>query len=198
MDGIRYINERPTLRYKQLQLILTMSLVMPVMSVVFRSYLKVKFDLDGGEFGFLFSMPAFGAMAGAMTFILFAFEEPIKNLRFAIPTLVATMLLLHFVPSPLWAGLALAVGGYFSYMAINSITQSIHFEIDDEYRGRLGSLIAMGFTALAPLMSYPLSLYTDHYGFERGIRDPVALYFIGSACLFFIHGYTSRNKVEAA
>jgi MFS family permease len=186
-DGFRYFFGTPTLRYKLLQFLLCLGILMPVVSVVFRSYLKIRFHLDGGEFGLMFSFPAMGAMGAAILFVVANSDDPLKNLRYAVPGLIVTLLAMEHAPSiPVACGL-LVLGGFFTYLTVNSITQSMHFEIPDRYRGRLGSIIAMGFTALSALMSFPLAHYTDRFGFARGIRDPLILFSCGSAALALLH-----------
>lgn len=188
VGGMNYFFRNPSLRYKLLQFLLTISILMPILTVVFRSYLKEKFDLDGSEFGFLFSFPALGSMLGAFIFILANFKEPIRVLRVSIPAILICLGVMLYLPSANYAGAMLALAGLFTYMSVNSITQSLHFEIEEKYRGRLGSIIALGFIAISPLMSFPIAIYTDTFGFDHGIIDPAMVYGLGSLFLAVLHG----------
>lgn len=199
-DAFTYFFKTPSIRYKLLQFLLSLGILMPVVSVVFRSFLKTKFQLDGGEFGLLFSFPALGSMLGAFIFIVGNFAEPIKNLKYAVPCMVIVLLSMDHAPTIHIAAILLSLSGLFTYMTINSVTQSLHFEIHDRYRGRLGSIIAMGFTALAALMSFPLAYYADHYGFSRAIRDPIIIFAFASLILAILHGKLRRpaRKIRPA
>ena len=179
-DVFSYLFSRPGLRYKLLQLFLTITVLIPVVFVVFRSYLKFRFDLDGDDFGFLFSFPAAGSMAGAIIFIFARFKDPIRNLRFAVPLLILAVGLMPLVPNTAWAAALLVIVGLCQYFTVNSTTQSLHFQIDEAYRGRLGSIIALCFGAITPLVSYPMSLVADHYGYQTAIYYPLGVFAAGS------------------
>lgn len=194
-DGIRYFFINPETRYKLIHLFLSLGIIMPVVTVVFRSYMKSKFDLDASGFGYLFAFPAVGSMIGAIYFILARKERPFENIKWATPSLVLSLLLIHFAPDPLTTAPLLAVCGFFSYVNIAAITQSLHLEISDHYRGRLGSLIGLGFMTLGPLMSFPVGLYTDLFGYDAGIIHLTLLFAALAAGLAFFHSRKARQKV---
>jgi hypothetical protein len=182
-EGIYYFFRRPATRYKVIQYIFSIIIVVPMVNLVFRSYLKEKFTLTPEEFGYLFSFPAMGAMLGAIYLMLAALKQPIKNLIFAVPLLVVSLLALLQANTPMSAAVVLAVGGFFSYLNIASLTQSVQLETPDEYRGRLGALFTLGFNTIAPLMSFPIGYYTDTFGFDRAIRDLTWIFAILSVLL---------------
>jgi MFS family permease len=186
-DGIRFFFKNRDMRFKLFQLFLSLGLIMPVITVVFRTYMKQKFELDASEFGFLFAFPAVGSMLGAIYFILAKKERPYDNIKWAIPGLVLMLLLIHFAPDPYTTATLLAVCGFFSYVNIAAITQSMHLEVEDHYRGRLGSLIGLGFMTLGPLMSFPVGLYTDAFGYNAGIIHFTLFFALGSAVLAVLH-----------
>ena len=183
LDAFQYFWGHKGLKYKLTQYFLTLTILIPVIHVVYRSYLKFKFDLTGDQFGFLFSFPAAGAMTGAIIFIIMKYEDPIRNLRFAVPILSVLVLLMAFVPSTQVAAGLLAFTGLFQYFTVNSITQSLHFQIDEKYRGRLGSIISLSFGAVMPLMSYPISHFADKYGYKVAMLVPLGLFILGSLFL---------------
>jgi MFS family permease len=175
-DGIIYFFKHPQMKFMQFQFLLMLGLIMPVLTVVFRTYMKDRFNLDASGFGFLFSFPAIGSIIGAILFILMQRQSPFSNLKWAVPGLVLALCLIHLAPSALVAAGLLAVCGFFSYVNVASVTQSMHLLVPDHYRGRLGSLIGLGFAAIGPLMSFPLGYYADIVGFEAAILHPTLLY----------------------
>jgi MFS family permease len=194
-DGILYFFKHPQLRYMQLQLFLMLGLILPVLTVVFRTYLKPKFALDASGFGFLFAFPAIGSITGAILFILMQRQRPFDNLKWAVPGLVLALYLIHFAPTPYIAAALLSVCGFFSYVNVASVTQNMHLLVPDYYRGRLGSLIGLGFVAIGPLMSFPLGYYADKMGFEAAILHPTIVYAVLTAILANLQ---FRNGKKAA
>ncbi len=192
-DGIRFFFDNRDMRFKLLHLFLSLGLIMPVMTVVFRTYMKQKFALDASGFGFLFAFPAIGSVTGTIYFILAKKERPYDNIKWAVPGLTLSLILIHFAQDPFTTAPLLAVCGFFGYVNIASITQSLHLEVGDDYRGRLGSLIGMGFMSVGPLMSFPVGLYTDIFGFDAGIIHFTLLFAAGSIALAFLH---RRNAVK--
>lgn len=197
-DGIRYFFQDPTKRYKQFQLLLSITTIVPLMTLVFRTYLKSKFDLNPAEFGYLFSFPALGAISGAFYFTFFPKEKPIRHLRIAIPALVVAVLIVIVAPNAHLAALSMSVGGFFMYLNIASITQSLQIETADDYRGRLGSIITLLFNSIGPLMGYPIGMYADFVGYEKSILHITLFFFILSAYLAYANFIkTSRRRNPA-
>lgn len=187
-DGLKYFFSNPSLRYKMMHLFLSLGLILPVVTVVFRTYLKQKFDLDPAQFGYLFAFPALGSVAGTLYFVLTKKEHPEENLKWATPMLIIGLLLIHFANDPWSTAAILAFCGFSSYVNIAAVTQSLHLEVHDNYRGRLGSLIGLGFISLGPLMSFPVGYYTDLMGYDAGIIHFTVLFALSTALLaFFYH-----------
>jgi MFS family permease len=185
LQSMKFFFNDPTKRYKQFQLFASIMIIIPLLNLVFRSFLKSKFDLSAEEFGYLFSFPALGAMVGAFYLTFAAPKKPIKNLIFGVPLIVISLLLVRNVHSPIMAAVLLGFCGFFSYLNVASITQSLHISTPDAYRGRLGSIITLGFTSIGPLMSYPIGIYTDHMGYEIAIRDCTIVFALISAYLAY-------------
>ena len=179
-EALGYFWSHKGLKYKLVQYFLTMTMLIPVIHVVYRSFLKFKFQLTGDEFGFLFSFPAAGAMTGAIIFIIMKYEDPVRNLRFAVPILSLLVLIMSFVPNTKVAAALLAFTGLFQYFTVNSITQSLHFQIDEKYRGRLGSIISLSFGAVMPVMSFPYTHMADIYGYRLAMLLPLSIFVLGS------------------
>lgn len=198
-EGIIYFFKDPRMRYLQFQFLLMLGIIMPVLTVVFRTYMKQKFQLDASEFGFLFACPAIGSITGAILFILMRKERPIVNLKWALPGVLVALFVIHYAPTPHVAGALLAFCGFFSYVNVASVTQTMQLAVPDHFRGRLGSLIGLGFVAIGPLMSFPLGVYADHMGFEAAILHPTVLYAVLTGLVYWSYKRFAlkRERAEA-
>lgn len=187
-NGLLYIQQTPAIRYKILQLILTISLIFPLLMVVFRTYVQAKFDLNAEQFGYIFTFPALGSMLGALSFTILKPHKPVRALLFSIPS---ASFLIYIFPhiSDLWlaAGI-MSLTGFFMYLSFAALTVSLHLEVEEDYRGRLGSVIGLCFLSIGPLMSFPIGLFADFVGFEIAIHLLAVFFLIGSAYLAHLHG----------
>lgn len=183
VEGIHYLMK--FMRYRVLQLMLTVTLLMPAMAVIFRAYLKHKFNLDSESFGYVFSSPAIGAFVAAMFFVMAKFKDPILNLAYALPLLCLSLLSITFINNIYLLPVALFFNGFFSYLNFASLTHSLHLAVTDDYRGRLGSVIGLGFLSIGPLMGYPVGFFADSVGYENAIYIIVGSFALLS-CIFAI------------
>src|SRR5690606_14540702 len=126
-------------------------------------------------------------VTGAIYFTLAKFKDPIKNLKVGVPAVVVFLLVVLWTGSPYTTAGALAVVGFFSYLTMASVTQSLHLSTPDQFRGRLGSLISLGCLTVGPLMSFPIGIYTDWAGFAAAILHTTLLYGALSAGLAALH-----------
>lgn len=193
--GLKFFFNDPSKRYKQLQMLASVMIILPLLNLVFRSYLKHRFLLSAEEFGYLFAFPAMGAMTGAVYLTLAALQKPIRNLLYGVPLLVASIMLIPSLHSPSMVAVMLALAGFFSYLNVASITQSLHLETPDDYRGRLGAIFTLCFTSIGPLISLPMGIYTDKYGFEAAIYNFTALFAIISIVLAYSNFRRRPNDV---
>src|SRR5690606_28907951 len=113
--------------------------------VVFRTLLKAKFNLNAEEFGKVFTLPALGSMFGALSFAMIQPKIPIRALLVGIPGAALTMLLVAQMPTPLSAAVVMAFAGFFMYLTFAAITVSMQLEVDEDYRGRVSSVIGLCF-----------------------------------------------------
>lgn len=185
IEGFRYIFLSPGLRYKIIQLLLTISTIFPIFIVVFRTYIKKKFGLEADEFGFVFTFPAMGSMFGAFAFTALRPKKPILALRLGVPMAAFLFALVPFMPTLTLTTIMMGIGGFFTYLSFASLTVSLHLEVAEEYRGRLASLIGMSFISIGPLMSYPIGLFADTVGFEESVVTLMGLYLLTSALLAY-------------
>ena len=195
-SGLKHFLKDEHSKYKLYQFFLSVALIIPLLLIVFRTYLKQKFSLSSEEFGYLFSFPALGALLGAIYILFSALNQPIRNLILGVPALVVSLLGLKLASTPLSASLVLTLIGFFNYLNIASLTQSLQIQTSDQYRGRLSALINMGFSSVAALMSFPIGVYTDSVGFERAIAHLTWLFAILSIALAWKHHRSLQRVLE--
>lgn len=172
-EGLTYIFKTPKIRYRMNQLFLSVVVFLPLSIVIYRTYLKLKFNLTGDEFGTLFSISAGGAFFGALAFVLISPHNPIKYLWFSVPGVVASILSVPWIPDKTLTAIMLFIGGGCAYVCFSVLTVSLHTHVEEEYRGRLASLIGLSFISLGPLAGYPIGAIADRIGYEKMI------YFLG-------------------
>ena len=196
LGGITYIWNDRFMRLIVAQLFLTIAILTPVMMVVFRTYLAVRFNLTGAEFGYLAMYPALGSMSGAVGFALLKPKRPLRALGFGIPLATLAMYLVLFIPSALGASLIMGLAGFGLYLCLAAMTVSVHLRVDESYRGRVSSLVGMGFISIGPLMGYPVGLLADTFGFKTAVLSLVTLFVIVSAVLGWLHKSLGIDKSE--
>lgn len=182
--GLRYIWQSPSILYKVLQLMLTISLLIPLVIVVFRTYMQQKFELSAEGFGYFFTVPALGSMIGALSFAAIKPQKPIKALIFGIPVASLCAALIPLCPTPELSSVVMAMMGFAMYLSLASLTVSLHLEVVEDFRGRLGSVVGIGFMSLGPLMGYPLGVLADEIGFAQTIWGTTGVFVICSAWLW--------------
>jgi MFS family permease len=182
-EGLVYIARHHLLRYRILQLLLTISCVFPMMAAVFRAYVQTRFNLNAQEFGHVFSFPALGSMCGALSFAVLKPKEPIRALFFGVPLVFTLLVLMPWMPDLTTTVAAMSFTGFGVYLAFASLTVSMHLEVEEQYRGRLGSVIGLGFSAIGPLMCFPWGHFADFAGAPTAIWSSAAIFGAGSLAL---------------
>jgi sugar phosphate permease len=178
-------------------LLASLVIILPLLNVVFRSFLKEKFHLTGADFGYLFAFPGLGAMVGALYFTLAALKNPMRNLIVGLPCTVIVLVLIRYAPSAPIAAVMLGICGFFQYLNVASITQGMHLTTPDSMRGRLGSLITLGFGSISPLMSFPVGVYTDFQGFNAAILHLTLIFAGVSLYLAYTNFLAKPPQLEA-
>lgn len=182
-DGLMYIYNHRKLRYRILQLMLTISCVFPMMVAVFRAYIQQKFNLNAEEFGHAFSLPAFGSMCGALSFAIIKPRQPIRALLFGVPLVVVLLLILPWLPDLKSTVAAMSFTGFGLYLTFASLTVSMQLDVEEKFRGRLSSMIGLGFSAIGPLMCFPWGHIADYFGAPYTITWCALLFGAGSLLL---------------
>ncbi|MBX7231647.1 MAG: MFS transporter [Bdellovibrionales bacterium] len=194
-DGIKYIVQSP-LRYVVMQLLLTISFMFPLMLVVFRTYIQKKFSLNAEQFGYTFTLPALGSMAGALSFTLIQPKKPLKTLLIGIPGATLAMILVPFAPSASLAAVDMAFAGFFMYLTFASLTVSIQLEVQEEFRGRLSSVIGLCFVSIGPLMGFPIGFVADTMGYTLSIEIITVGFLALSSVLWYKKNQNPTNSLS--
>lgn len=197
-DGLSYIYKHPGLRYRVAQLMLTICCVYPLMVTVLRIYVYQKFDLNSQQFGTVFTFAALGSMGGALSFAIFQPKHPIRALWFGVPMVFIMLMLLPLLPT-LWLTVAaMTVAGFALYLTFASLTVSMHLAVDEKYRGRMSSVIGLGFSSLGPLMSFPWGHLSDYIGPPKTIWVSSMIFGVLSAVLSVAHRSAKRSLDRTA
>lgn len=196
-EAFSYIKDQPALRYRLFQLLLTICLIFPIMMVIFRTFVSEKFHLSSAEFGYTFSFPAIGALAGALAFAFWKPSQPIKTLRVSIPCTIFSLIAVPAMSTVLATSIAMAVNGLFAYLTYASLTVSIHLDLDENFRGRIGSLIGLCFVGIGPIMCLPVGVLGDHWGFNDTVWILTCLFAIFSAALGALHWHSLRLPLQS-
>lgn len=182
-QGLLYLARHSILRYRILQLMLAISCVFPMMIAVFRAYVQQKFHLDAQEFGAVFSFPAFGSMCGALTFAIIKPNSPIRALLVGVPLVFLLLILMPLMPNLSTTVAVMSLIGFGLYLTFASLTVSMHLQVEERYRGRMASVIGMGFSAIGPLMCFPWGHFADWAGAPIAIWTCAGLFGLGSLAL---------------
>jgi len=193
LEGFRYLIQTPKLRYPMFQLALTILLILPQIIVIFRTYVREKFALTSGEFGYIFSLPAMGAFIGALIFAFWKPKDPLYALRISIPSLVIGYTLVPIMPTMQTTAIIMTIAGFSSYMTFASLTITMHLKVKEEFRGRIGSLMGLGFLAIGPMASFPVGAMADRLGFILSVWILTWVFGVLSVCLAFFHGRASKR-----
>jgi MFS family permease len=187
MEGLKYIADHAQLRYRVLQLLLTIACVYPLMVAVFRVYVQQKFHLNARQFGEAFSFPALGSMAGALTFAVLKPREPVRALVLGVPLVFAMLVLIPWLPALEMTVAAMSFAGFGLYLCYSSLTVSMQLEVEEAFRGRMSGVIGFGFSALGPLMCFPWGHLADAIGAPQAIVISAVLFGAGSVALSMAH-----------
>lgn len=193
-EGLLYIWRHPTLRYRILQLMVAITLIFPLMVVVFRVYMKSKFNLKADEFGFVFSIPALGSMIGALSFAVLKPSKPLRALRFGLPIVAICVALIPLMNTAELSAIMMGFAGFALYLSFASLTVSMQLDVDETYRGRLSAVIGLGFVSLGPLMGMPMGYLSDLFGASHLIWGIVVIFITVSAALFLLHKEALKSK----
>lgn len=197
MGGFRYMAQNGKIRFIVLQLLTTIIFIYPLLNVVFRTYLKTKFQLSAQEFGLVFALPALGSMMGAIGFAVIQPKIPLKALLFGIPGAPLMMMLTMSMPTPPLAAWTLAFAGFFTYLSFASLTVSVQLLVDDQFRGRVSSVVALCFGSIGPLMGLPAGTIADQFGSENTVSSLGLIFLLLSGTLAFLHRKLRSSQLSA-
>ncbi len=187
VSGLKYVATTPALRYKICQLYMAISILFPIQIVIFKTYIATKFQLSNEQFGYIFALPALGSALGSISFAIVKPSRPLRAVYFGIPGAVAGTIAVALAPTIELAALFMALNGLAIYLGFVSLTVGIHLELDEQFRGRVSSLVGMSFLSIGPLMAFPLGTLGDYFGHQRFIIVGALVYFVLSILIFFLH-----------
>lgn len=186
-DGLSYMARAPLIRYRILQLMVAIMFIYPILSVVMRTYLQRKFQMSAAEFGYVFTVPAIGAMLGALTFAVMKPNQPLRALMIGIPGAIMSLLIQPLMGSVQSSALLLGLSGYLTYLSFAALSVSLQLEVDEQYRGRLGSVIGLSFMGIGPMMGFPIGVMADHLGEEVALVICCGICVLLSTLLYLAH-----------
>ena len=195
-EGLKYIHRTHRLRYRVGQLFITIGFMIPMVTSIFRVYIQQKFNLTSAEFGTVFMFPALGSMLGAFSFAAFQPKDPLGSLLFAIPVSIFGLVLLPWLPVLTMATACMTAIGFSLYLAFASLTVSMQLEVDDRFRGRMSSVIQMGFFGLGPVMSGPWGHLADKIGPPAAMFWCAGGFALCSLLLAFLHYLTINGRLK--
>ncbi len=182
-EGLLYILNNKVIRYRMMQLMLTLCCIYPLMWAVFRVYVQQKFNLEAAQFGAVLTFPALGSMAGALSFAIFKPRSPIRAMIIGVPLASAMMIVLPLLSTLPETVTAMSLAGFGLYLSFASLTVSMQLEVQEEFRGRMSSVIGLGFQSIGPLMSFPWGHLADVIGPPTAIWIATGIFSVGSALL---------------
>jgi predicted MFS family arabinose efflux permease len=138
-----------------------------------------------------------GSMMGALAFAVIKPKNPIRALMFGVPLVTAMLICVPFLPTLPGTVAAISLTGFGLYLAFASLTVSMHLEVDDFYRGRMGSVIGLGFSAIGPLMSFPWGHLADHIGPPLTIWIGAGIFGLGSLVLALVDRRPGQSGLAA-
>lgn len=186
-EGLNYIYSNLALRYRIFQLFIALGCAYPMLAVVFRVFVQKRFHLDAHQFGEVFSFPALGSMSGALTFAVLKPRAPIRALMFGVPLVFVMLLAMPWLPNLSLTVAAMSLAGFGLYLTFASLTVSMQLEVDDAFRGRLSSVIGLGFSSFGPLMTFPWGHLADAIGSPQAIGLSAVIFGSSSAWLAWRH-----------
>lgn len=193
LEGLRYIHSNHSLRYRMLQLYITIGFVMPMVVNIFRVYIQKQFNLTGAEFGTVFMFPALGSMLGALTFAATQPRNPLSALLLGIPAVVVGLLAMPFLNSLTLATVCMTVIGFALYLSFASLTVSMQVDVEDRFRGRMSSVIQMGFFGVGPLMAAPWGHLDDIMGSPATMSWCAIGFALSSLVVAYFHHRTLKR-----
>lgn len=161
--GFHILLRDPKITGPLIQLFLCLSFFLPTILVTFRIYIKEMFHVTPEKFSYIFMGPALGSLIGAMTFAMIKPKNPMKWLYLGIPLFVTTTVAIPFFESLSITVLWMSLGGFAAFFSFSALTVHLQLYIQEGFRGRLTSMILLGFSVIMPMAAYPIGKLIDHY-----------------------------------
>ncbi|MCB0420979.1 MAG: MFS transporter [Bdellovibrionales bacterium] len=194
LSGSQYILKNKDILYRVLQFFLSVSLLYPLSSAIFRAFFKIKFELSAEIFGYVFSASAFGALVGAVILTVAKPRNPMNVLKAVIPLLFGLHLLLIKIENIQFLYPIMFISGIFTFLIFATVNMSLQIKVMETFRGRIGSVIGLGWLAIGPMLSFPIGWFADHVGFETSVISISLTFLVGSAVLAYLNQRITDHK----
>jgi len=165
-EGLKlsYFYKNKKLRYMLGQLNIAMLTIFPMFMTVVRTFAVNSFGLSSAEFGQLFMYPALGSVLGSTAFAIWKPKNPLSAVQIGIPMAFVFYMLFPQAPSLMFLRVIMCFMGFSAYLMFAAITVGLQLDVDEEYRGRVSSLIGLAFGCIGPFASFPVGALADRIG----------------------------------
>ncbi len=185
--GFRILFKDPKVMTPLLQLFLCLSFFLPTLLITFRIYVKDTFHVTSEQFSYIFMGPALGSLVGAMTFALIKPKMPIKWLRLGIPLFIISTTTIPAYHDLTLTVFNMTIAGFAAFFSFSALTVHMQLYIQEGFRGRLTSMILVGFSVIMPMAAYPIGKLIDHYSASFCLITVPCFFLIFSLPLWLIN-----------
>jgi MFS family permease len=188
-EGLKlsYFYKDQRLRYMLGQLFIAMVTIFPMFVTVLRTFAVSKFSLTSAEFGQLFMYPAMGSVLGSVAFAVWKPKNPLSAVQLGIPLVFCFYFLLPNAPTILLLSVLMSLMGFAAYLMFAAITVGLQLDVEEEFRGRVSSLIGLAFGCIGPFASFPVGAMADRLGEPNAIYICSTVFLCSSAVWYFSH-----------
>ena len=188
-EGLKlsYFYKDKRLRYMLGQLFIAMITIFPMFVTVLRTFAVSKFGLSSAEFGQLFMFPALGSVFGSLAFAVWKPKNPLSAVQLGIPLVFCFYFLLPHAPTVFLLSILMSMMGFGAYLMFAAITVGLQLDVEEEFRGRVSSLIGLAFGCIGPFASFPIGALADRVGEPTTIYICSIVFLSSSAIWYFSH-----------
>lgn len=183
-SDLSYFLNNPKMRYQLGQLALSMVTIFPLFVMVLRTFATKKFDLEAAEFGKLFMFPAMGSVLGSLMFAIWKPKDSLSAVKLGVPMILFFYWMVLEMSTQMGVALVMCAMGFSGYLMFAALTVGVQLDVDESFRGRVSALIGLSFGSLGPIVTYPIGIFSDHFGEDITIRIFSIIFFIAS-CLWY-------------
>lgn len=191
--NLMYFFRNEKLRYLLGQLFIAMVTIFPMFITVLRTFSVSKFGLSSDEFGQVFMYPALGSVLGSIGFAVWKPSNPMSAVKIGIPLTFMFYFLLPNASSVFVLCVLMSLMGFSAYLMFAAITVGLQLEVEEEFRGRVSSLIGFAFGCLGPFACFPVGYLADAISEQTTLYIFSVFFLLVSGLWFFIHFKNNRK-----